>query len=67
MILLRTLKWLASAVLALVIVAVLFVALFGWDWLRAPLERPRPFPTPPPPTAPARPGWAKRGFFLTPK
>lgn len=39
MTLLRTLKWLASAVLALVIVAVLFVALFGWNWLRAPLER----------------------------
>jgi AsmA protein len=39
MILLRTLKWLASAVLAVVIVAVLFVALFGWNWLRAPLER----------------------------
>ena len=39
MILLRTLKWLASAVLALVIVAVLFIALFGWNWLRAPLER----------------------------
>lgn len=39
MILLRPLKWLASAVLALVIVAVLFVALFGWNWLRAPLER----------------------------
>lgn len=39
MILLRTLKWLASAGLALVIVAILFVALFGWNWLRAPLER----------------------------
>jgi AsmA protein len=39
MILLRALKWLASAVLALVIVAVLFIALFGWNWLRAPLER----------------------------
>ncbi|MDP1530203.1 MAG: AsmA family protein [Rhodoferax sp.] len=39
MILLRTLKWLASAVLAIVIVAVLFIALFGWNWLRAPLER----------------------------
>lgn len=39
MILLRPLKWLASAVLALVIMAVLFVALFGWNWMRAPLER----------------------------
>ena len=38
MTLLRTLKWMASLVLALVIAAVLFVALFGWNWLRAPLE-----------------------------
>jgi hypothetical protein len=39
MILLRTPKWMVSAVLALVISAVLFVILFGWDWLRASLER----------------------------
>ena len=38
-ILLRTLKWTASVVLALVIAAALFVALFGWNWLRAPLEK----------------------------
>ena len=38
-ILLRTLKWTASVVLALVIAAVLFFALFGWNWLRAPLEK----------------------------
>ncbi len=37
--LLRTLKWTASAVLALVILTFLFIALFGWNWLRAPLER----------------------------
>ncbi|MDI1247050.1 MAG: AsmA family protein, partial [Rhodoferax sp.] len=37
--LLRTLKWLASTVLALVIVATLFIALLGWNWLRAPLAR----------------------------
>ncbi|MCM2341405.1 AsmA family protein [Rhodoferax sp.] len=38
-ILLRTLKWTASVMLALVIAAVLFFALFGWNWLRAPLEK----------------------------
>jgi AsmA protein len=36
---LRTLKWAASLLLALVILAVLFVAMFGWNWLRAPLEK----------------------------
>jgi AsmA protein len=36
---LRTLKWLASAALALTIVAVMFILLFGWNWLRSPLER----------------------------
>lgn len=36
---LRTLKWLASSVLAVVIVAALCIALLGWNWLRAPLER----------------------------
>lgn len=35
----RTLKWIASAVLALVIAVVLFIALFGWNWLRAPLQQ----------------------------
>lgn len=39
MIFLRALKWLASAVLALAIMAGMFIALFGWNWLRAPLER----------------------------
>ena len=36
---LRTLKWVVSALFALVILVVLFVALFGWNWLRAPLEK----------------------------
>jgi len=36
---LRTLKWAASLVLALVILAVLFVGMFGWNWLRAPIEK----------------------------
>lgn len=36
---LQTLKWVVSALLALVILAVLFIALFGWNWLRAPLEK----------------------------
>ena len=38
-ILLRTLKWTASLVLAVVIAAALFAALFGWNWLRAPIEK----------------------------
>ncbi len=37
--LLRILKWTASVLLALVIAAFIFIALFGWNWLRAPLER----------------------------
>lgn len=36
---LRTLKWAASALLAGVILAVLFVTILGWNWLRAPLEK----------------------------
>ena len=36
---LRTLKWAASLLLALVILTVLLVAMFGWNWLRAPLEK----------------------------
>ena len=39
MILLRTLKWTASVVLAFVIAAALFIALFGWNWMRAPIEK----------------------------
>jgi AsmA protein len=36
---LRTLKWAASGLLALAILAVLVVAIIGWNWLRAPLEK----------------------------
>lgn len=36
---LRTLKWAASLMQALVILAVLFVGMFGWNWLRAPIEK----------------------------
>jgi AsmA protein len=35
----RFLKWLAAAILALIILAALFIALFGWNWLRGPIER----------------------------
>ena len=33
------LKWVAAAVLALPLLAVLYVALFGWNWARGPLQR----------------------------
>jgi AsmA protein len=33
------LKWAAALLLAPVVLAVLFVAIFGWNWLRAPIER----------------------------
>jgi uncharacterized protein involved in outer membrane biogenesis len=33
------LKWLAGALLAAFLLPVLFIALFGWNWLRAPIER----------------------------
>ncbi len=39
MTLIRLLKWLAAAFLALIILAALFIALFGWNWLRGPIER----------------------------
>jgi AsmA protein len=39
MMLIRLLKWLAAAFLALIILAALFIALFGWNWLRGPIER----------------------------
>ena len=35
----RTLKWTAGLLLAPVLLAVLFIAIFGWNWLRAPIER----------------------------
>lgn len=36
---LRTLKWAATLLLALTTVAALFIAMSGWNWLRAPLEK----------------------------
>ena len=36
---LRWLKWIAGILFAPVVLAVLFIALFGWNWLRAPIER----------------------------
>ena len=35
----RSLLWAAGALLALVLLAVLVIALLGWNWLRAPIER----------------------------
>ncbi len=35
----RSLKWIVGIPLALVVLATLFIALFGWNWLRAPVER----------------------------
>lgn len=35
----RSLKWIAGILLAPVALAVLFIAVFGWNWLRAPIER----------------------------
>ena len=35
----RLLKWTAGLLLAPVLLAVLFIAIFGWNWLRGPIER----------------------------
>lgn len=35
----RALKWTAGIVLAPVVLAILFVLFFGWNWLRAPIEK----------------------------
>ena len=32
-------KWIAGALLAPVVLAVLFIVIFGWSWLRGPIER----------------------------
>jgi AsmA protein len=32
-------KWIAGVFLAPVVLAVLFIAIFGWNWLRGPIER----------------------------
>ncbi len=35
----RTLQWTAGVVLVPIMLAVVFIAVFGWNWLRGPLER----------------------------
>lgn len=35
----RSLKWTAGAFLAAVVLAIVFFAVVGWNWLRAPIER----------------------------
>ena len=35
----RIFKWTAGLLLAPVLLAVLYIAIFGWNWLRAPIER----------------------------
>ncbi len=35
----RSLKWIAAALLAPILLAVLFIVIFGWNWLRGPIER----------------------------
>ena len=35
----RSLKWLLGVFLALIVLVILFIAIFGWNWLRAPIER----------------------------
>ncbi len=35
----RSLKWVAGLFLATAALAVLFIAIFGWNWLRGPIER----------------------------
>lgn len=39
MTLLRLFKWIAGLGLGLIVLAALGIALFGWNWLRAPIER----------------------------
>lgn len=34
-----SLKWIAGAVVALIVLPALLVAVFGWNWLRGPIER----------------------------
>ena len=35
----RSLKWIAGALLAPIVLAALFIALFHWNWLRDPIAR----------------------------
>jgi uncharacterized protein involved in outer membrane biogenesis len=39
MMVVRIFKWMAAVLLALVMLAVSFVVIFGWNWMRAPIER----------------------------
>jgi AsmA protein len=35
----RVIKWIAGIFLALILLAVVLIAIFGWNWLRSPIER----------------------------
>jgi uncharacterized protein involved in outer membrane biogenesis len=35
----RLLKWIAALLLAPVLLAVIYIAIFGWNWLRGPIQR----------------------------
>ena len=35
----RSIPWIAGILIAPVVLAALFVATFGWNWLRGPIER----------------------------
>lgn len=35
----RLLKWIVGAFLAPIVLAMLYIAIFGWNWLREPIER----------------------------
>ncbi len=35
----RTLQWTAAVLIAPVLLAVLYIAIFGWNWMRGPIER----------------------------
>ena len=35
----RALQWIGALLLAMVLLPALYIALFGWNWLRAPIER----------------------------
>ena len=35
----RTLQWIAAILIAPVLLAVLYIAIFGWNWMRGPIER----------------------------
>jgi len=35
----RPLKWIAGVVLVPIVLAIIFISIYGWNWLRAPIER----------------------------